>query len=214
MHRENASGSCAAGLPGGDVLAADDATFATPGLPALPLPSQAPARRLPAPHRAGRADGSGFGAAMPFIETPHPVGKGAAPRRRTHSCVIDVICGECHSLWVKPCPLRLKKGRPWESMVGSGQFGTPWERMHWANLSPALSICCTKARGQSPVVTHCWACCWNDPPVTGSRCWQARWVAWSWELLTPICCALAFGTCPLLVGSGKFGTPWERMQWE
>ncbi|HTA02222.1 MAG TPA: hypothetical protein VK802_17705 [Streptosporangiaceae bacterium] len=53
-----------------------------------------------------------------------------------------------------------------------------------------------------------------DPPLVGYRSWQAVWAAWSWELLTPRCCELAFGTPPLLGGSGKFGTPWERMQWE
>jgi len=32
------------------------------------------------------------------------------------------------------------------------------------------------------------------------------------ELLTPSCCELSFGSPPLLLGSGKLGTPFERMQ--
>ena len=35
-------------------------------------------------------------------------------------------------------------------MMGSGQSGTPCERMHWANFRSAVSICCTRAGGQSP----------------------------------------------------------------
>ena len=97
---------------------------------------------------------------------------------------------------------------------GVGPVRHPWRRMHTANLRPEVSIRCTTACGQSPASTHCWACCCNDPPVAGSRRWQALWPAWSWEVLTPSSCALTLGSVPLLSGSGKFGTPWERMQWE
>ena len=64
--------------------------------------------------------------------------------RRSHS-LIAVLTGR----GVGRGTLMLKRGRPWESMVGSGQFGTPWERMHRANFSPALTACCTKDWGQT-----------------------------------------------------------------
>jgi hypothetical protein len=54
-------------------------------------------------------------------------------------------------------------------MVGSGQFGTPWERMHRANASIFVIACRTKAWGQSPVATHCSKLVINDPLVFGSR---------------------------------------------
>jgi hypothetical protein len=68
--------------------------------------------------------------------------------------------------------------------------------MHRAKFSMPLIICGT------------WA--W----VGWSRCAQALWATWNWELLTPTCCEVTLGTPPLRVGSGKFGTPCERMQWE
>ena len=93
-------------------------------------------------------------------------------------------------------PGMLKIGCPLLSVVGSGQFGTPWERMHRAKSSMPL------------VIRGTWA--W----VGWSSCAQALWAAWSWEVLTPTCCGVTLGTPPLLVGSGKAGTPCERMQWE
>src|ERR1700730_5218601 len=85
-------------------------------------------------------------------------------------------------------------------LSGSGSV-TPWLRTHWENLSACALICCTSA--------------WFGPlPPFGSRCWQALWADWSWELLTPSCCEGSLGVAPLLSGSGKFGTPLERMQWE
>jgi hypothetical protein len=66
---------------------------------------------------------------------------------------------------------------------------------------------------QLSAVMHCWACCWNDP-VLGSTFAQALAAAWNRELLTPSCCALVLGSPPPLGGSGKFGTPLERMHWE
>lgn len=43
---------------------------------------------------------------------------------------------------------------------------------------------------------------------------QALWADWNWELVTPSCCGVSLGISPLLVESGKFGTPLERMQRE
>ena len=83
--------------------------------------------------------------------------------------------------------------------MGSGQFGTPWERMHRANVRMSLHDCCSSA----------WVG-WLPGPF-GSRCMQALWADWNWELLTPSCCRLTLGIAPLLSGSGKFGTPLERM---
>ena len=96
--------------------------------------------------------------------------------------------------------------------MGSGNFGTSWERMHTANLSMTVSSRCTTAGEQSWATKHCCSCCWADPPVAGIRCWQARWAAWNWEPVTPSSSALPFASPPLLGGSGNLGTPWERMQ--
>jgi hypothetical protein len=73
-----------------------------------------------------------------------------------------------------------------------------------------LSAFCTTAAGQSPVFSHSWI----DPPVVGYKGWQAVSAAWNWESLTPKCCASPLGTPPPLGGSGKFGTPCDRMQVE
>jgi len=86
-------------------------------------------------------------------------------------------------------------------LSGSGKFETPWPRTHWENLSPCAFICCTWA-GLGPL------------PLFGSRWLQARWPAWTLELLAPSCCevSLDLSNAPLLFGSGQFRTPWERMQ--
>jgi hypothetical protein len=46
-----------------------------------------------------------------------------------------------------PAAVTGKDWRPIESTVGSGQFETPWFRMHWANLRPSVSACWTTAGG-------------------------------------------------------------------
>jgi hypothetical protein len=86
--------------------------------------------------------------------------------------------------------------------VGSGQFATPWERMHRANVRMSLHDCCSAARVGRP------------PGPFGNRCMQALWAAWSWGLLTPSWCGVSLGIPPVLLGSGKFDTLWERMQRE
>jgi hypothetical protein len=149
MHRGKASGSYNADLLAeDDVLADDDATFATPGVPAL-LPSQAASAMSPAspgrPCRRGRS-----GAAMPSRNT--------SPRRQPPSCHATAFLGLGPHLRRMPLAVcyavttEIEKGRPWESRVGSGQFDTPWERMHRANFRPTVSICCTRAGGQLPAV--------------------------------------------------------------
>src|SRR6266540_5939149 len=76
--------------------------------------------------------------------------------------------------------------------------------MHRANLSMAL-------RSRRDSVWVIW------PPL-GSRCAQALWAAWYWELLTPNCSGSTLfnplGNSLLLLASGNFGTPCERMQRE
>ena len=67
-----------------------------------------------------------------------------------HAVIVFSIGGECVWVWVIPAALTLKTGPPFAPMTGSGQLGTPWERMHWANFRSAVSICCTRAGGQSP----------------------------------------------------------------
>jgi hypothetical protein len=49
--------------------------------------------------------------------------------------------------------------------------------------------------------------------VFGSRCWQAPWATRNWGLLARGI-TLSLGIWPLLLGSGKLDTPWERMQRE
>src|SRR5947209_2008877 len=87
-------------------------------------------------------------------------------------------------------------GCPLRSVVGSGQAGIPWERMQRANFSRPVMIC------------GAWA--WDG----WSNGAQARWAAWNRALLTPACCGVTLGTPPRRLGSGKFGTPCARMQWE
>src|ERR1700727_618271 len=135
-----------------------------------------------------------------------------SPTRRPHSVNFASNWSVCDAASEIPALVILKTG-PLESVVGSGKFGTPWERMHRASFRSAVSICCTRAGGQSLACMHSCSCCWSDPPV-GNRCWQACWAAWYWEVLTPNCWASPLGSCPLLWASGKFGTPWERMQAE
>jgi hypothetical protein len=86
--------------------------------------------------------------------------------------------------------------------------------MHWENFRSCVITCCTMACGQSPVSSHCRSEALSDPPLFGYRGWQALWAACNWELLTPKSCASPFGIAPPLPGSGKVGTPWERMQAE
>ena len=158
-------------------------------------------------------DGPATSAAMPFIETTSPKRHGHAAQQALAVAIVGLERRGMPILAADAGLTDVEEDTPSESMVGSGKFGTPWERMHWAYCRPAVNICCTNACGQSPYDSHCWACCRNDR-LLGSRCWQARWAAWYWELLTPSCCGFpaVFETAPLLSGSGKFGTPWERMQ--
>jgi hypothetical protein len=109
-----------------------------------------------------------------------------------------LICGEFASM---PTACGSKMALP-RSRVGPGQFATPCERMHRANFTMSLPICCTTAGlGGTP------------GPPSGSRGPQARVAAWNSGLVATSSTWL-FGHTPLLLGSGKFGTPWRRMQWE
>lgn len=121
-----------------------------------------------------------------------------AGNTRSQPRILVLIRGEFGSMptaW----GLKINLPPPSGSGVGSGQFGTPWECMHWVNSRMALRIACS------------WA--WVAPLLLlGSRCWQSFSAAWYWELLTPSCCAL--GNFALGCGSGKFGTPCERTQRE
>src|SRR6476646_12023041 len=51
--------------------------------------------------------------------------------------------------------LTANTGRPRESIVGSGQLGTPRERMQCAKLRSWFNTCRTRAWGQSSVFMHC-----------------------------------------------------------
>ena len=74
--------------------------------------------------------------------------------------------------------------------------------MHWANFSIAVHDLLHLGLGRAA------------DRRSGAGSGSAFWAAWNWELLTPSCCGVTFGNAPLLLGSGKFGTPWERMQRE
>ena len=87
------------------------------------------------------------------------------------------------------------------STVGSGQFCTPWECMHAANLTMPRRAASTSAWVEVGAV------------VCGSRCWQALWAGWNWGLPASGI-TWTFGTFPLLSGSGKLDTPCERIQRE
>jgi signal transduction histidine kinase len=74
--------------------------------------------------------------------------------------------------------------------------------MHWLKLRMPLSSCRTSV----------W---FGALPPFGSRCWQAFWAVWYREVLTPRSCALGnFAVTWPGRGSGKLGTPFERMQRE
>jgi hypothetical protein len=76
--------------------------------------------------------------------------------------------------------------------------------MQRAKASKPLSVCCD-ADGVA----------W---PPFGSSCRHAFSAAWNWELLTPSSWGATLGNplgvSLLLVGSGNFATPWERMHCE
>jgi hypothetical protein len=59
-----------------------------------------------------------------------------------------------------------------------------------------------------------WITVWLTSPLFGSRRAQAVRAVWYCEALTPSCCADSFAIAPLPSGSGKLGTPCERMHWE
>ncbi len=102
LRRGMASGSCDAGLPGEDnMLAEDDATFTTPGPPALLPPSQAATCTA----TGGPGRHSGFGAAIPSWCHPsgNPLGISCS-----HSLTLALICGECACCLEKPFALRSK----------------------------------------------------------------------------------------------------------
>ena len=77
--------------------------------------------------------------------------------------------------------------------VGAQALGQRPQAVHHCCTRPAtavghraLSLCCCSAGRR-----------WRD------QVWQACWAAWHWELLTPSCCASAFGTCPRCRGRGS-----------
>lgn len=78
--------------------------------------------------------------------------------------------------------------------VGSGKFGTPWERMHFAFVI-ASRRSLAEAGEPCTVLADC----------TDAHAWWADWNAGDW-VSTPE------RSKPPGVGSGKLGTPFERMQ--
>jgi hypothetical protein len=73
--------------------------------------------------------------------------------------------------------------------------------MQVANLTMPLSAASTSA----------WVSV--GAPVFGSRCWQVLWATGNCGLLASGMIWF-FGIDPLLLGSGKLDTPWDRMQLE
>jgi hypothetical protein len=72
---------------------------------------------------------------------------------------------------LKPSLLMLtaKTGRPRESIVGSGQFGTPRERMQCTKLRSWFNTCRTRVWGQASVFMHCS----TEPTLIVPRCFGA-----------------------------------------
>jgi hypothetical protein len=116
----------------------------------------------------------------------------------SHSCTLALIGGEFVSM---PAACGSKISLP-RSSVGSGQFGTSLERMQRENFVMSVWICwSTAGDGATP------------GPPSGSRCPHALAAAgYLGFVVAPS--SWGFGHDPLLLGSGKFGTPLERMQWE
>ena len=81
-------------------------------------------------------------------------------------------------------------------LVGSAKFGTPCARMHLAsvrNWSFRLSASLLDPLLPGPSLAHA---CWADLNA-------GDWVLMSFGIASP----------PVALGSGKFGTPLDRMQW-
>ena len=83
--------------------------------------------------------------------------------------------------------------------VGSGNFGTPWVRMHYANVSAAAFS--AAVGGVHGVV---------DPRIFWQAC-CAAWKAGDDGLMAPT--RWNWKPPPCEPGSGKSDTPCERMHW-
>jgi hypothetical protein len=96
--------------------------------------------------------------------------------------------------------IRGRLARP-PGKVGSGKPVKPCERMHAAARKKS---CC------------CWVVRTGLACPAGFRRLQAYVAALARESLTArnARTAAGFAICPLLPGSGKFGTPWARTHWE
>ncbi len=121
-----------------------------------------------------------------------------AGNTRSHLRILALIRGEFGSM---PAACGLKIARP-RSTVGSGQFCTPRECIHRANVSMSVWICrTTDALGRTP------------GPPSGSRRPHAFVAAWNCGSLAVLWTWL-LGHTPLRLGSGKSDTPCVRMQRE
>src|SRR5580700_9220847 len=94
--------------------------------------------------------------------------------------------------------------------VGSGKFGTPCDRMHCAILSAFAFTCAIPPGSAFGLGMYFWQVFiadWKAGALTGTPLtvivcpWPLRCEDWIWS-----------PPPPLAPGSGKFGTPWERMQ--
>ena len=109
-------------------------------------------------------------------------------------------CGELAS---RPTAVRFRSRRLSEldRLVGLEKFETPWWRMQLAKFLSSF---------QSFAI---WACVWPLPPF-GSMCLQSLFAESNQEGLFFLrLTTWVFVICASLLGSGKFGTPCERMQW-
>jgi hypothetical protein len=108
-----------------------------------------------------------------------------------HAAIAAVTIGERGSIWpagrcILMCPF---------TTCGSGNCGTPCERMHFANASS----CSCDIVGPWPV-NESWL---------GARLWHARYAART--IGEPSSIVEGTWIVPSAPGSGKLGTPWERM---
>lgn len=86
---------------------------------------------------------------------------------------------------------------PTGPVLGSGKFGTPWERMHWENWSALVFSAALWAGAMFPSGLYFLHAC------------SAAWKVDEWVLMPEA--EMALRKPRLGLGSGKSRTPWERM---
>jgi hypothetical protein len=103
--------------------------------------------------RVGARDAVARLTGSPPLIHPRTILNGGPPllggSRCEHCCTVAWTCGASKPLPLRLVPMNLKTTAVSPSgfvyMEGSGQFGTPWERMHRVNGSSAVLSCSSSA---------------------------------------------------------------------